>query len=80
MLPNLQRSGTLGDANAWRSILIDGALKANGMVSFARVLTPQQAQLIRLYVIDEATWAKPHLAGDTGEHGAAKVPAPTGVR
>ena len=80
VLPNLQRSGTLGDASAWKSILIDGALKANGMVSFARVLTPEQAQLIRLYVIDEATWAKTHLGGDTGEHAPAKVPAPTGVR
>lgn len=80
VLPNLQRSGTLGSPQAWHSILIDGALKDNGMVSFARVLTPAQAQLIRLYVIDEANWARTHLSGDTGEHGPAKVLAPTGVR
>ena len=80
MLPNLQRSGTLGNPDAWKSILIDGALKDNGMVSFAKVLTPEPAQLIRLYVIDEANWAKTHL-GDAGDAGAKpKVPAPTGVR
>ena len=79
VLPNLQRSGVLGNKDAWHSILIDGALKDNGMVSFKRVLTPEQAQLIRLYVIDEANWAKTHLKGDA-EHGPAKVPAPTGVR
>ena len=61
VLPNLQRSATLGDAAAWKSILIDGALKSNGMVSFAKVLTPEQAQLVRLYVIDEAHWAQQNL-------------------
>ncbi len=41
--------------------MIDGALKDQGMVSFAKVLTPDQAQLIRLYVIDEAHWAQKNL-------------------
>jgi quinohemoprotein ethanol dehydrogenase len=75
VLPNLQRSGTLGSQDAWHSILIDGALKDQGMVSFAKVLTPEEAQLIRLYVIDEANWAKTHL-GD----GAAKAPTKTAMR
>ena len=77
VLPNLQRSGTLGSGDAWHSILIDGALKEQGMVSFAKVLTPEQAQLIRLYVIDEANWARAHLDGAPAR---AEVPAPTGVR
>ncbi|UVO50294.1 PQQ-dependent dehydrogenase, methanol/ethanol family [Sphingomonas sp. SUN019] len=63
VLPNLQRSATLGDADAWKSILIDGALAKNGMVSFAKVMTPEQAQLVRLYVIDEANWAQQNLGG-----------------
>lgn len=79
VLPNLQRSGTLGSQDAWHSILIDGALKDQGMVSFAKVLTPAEAQLIRLYVIDEANWARTHLDG-APKTAAAKVPAPTGVR
>ena len=61
VLPNLQRSATLGDADAWHAILIDGALAGNGMVSFKKVLTPEQAQAVRLYVIDEANWAKRNL-------------------
>lgn len=61
VLPNLQHSGVLADAETWKSILIDGALKDQGMVSFAKVLTPEQAQLIRGYVIDEARWARANL-------------------
>jgi quinohemoprotein ethanol dehydrogenase len=61
VLPNLQASGALGNADAWKSILIDGALKDNGMVSFARVLTPAQAESIRHYVIDEANWGAKNL-------------------
>ncbi|MGN6818224.1 MAG: PQQ-dependent dehydrogenase, methanol/ethanol family [Sphingomonas sp.] len=61
VLPDLQRSGVLADADTWKSILIDGALSKQGMVSFAKVMTPEQAQLIRFYVIDEANWAKRNL-------------------
>ena len=61
VLPDLQRSAVLADADTWKSILIDGALAKNGMVSFAKVLSPEQAQLIRLYIIDEANWAKKNL-------------------
>jgi quinohemoprotein ethanol dehydrogenase len=70
VLPDLQRSGVLADADTWKSILIDGALAKNGMVSFAKVISPEQAQLIRLYVIDEANWAKKNLP-----QGAAGKPA-----
>lgn len=66
VLPNLQRSATLGNADAWHSILIEGALKDNGMVSFARVMTPAQAQLVRLYVLDEAHWAQRNLGNGGG--------------
>lgn len=61
VLPNLQNSPVLADADTWKSILIDGVLKERGMVSFARVLTPEQAQSIRHYVIDEARWARANL-------------------
>jgi quinohemoprotein ethanol dehydrogenase len=65
VLPNLQNAPVLSDAETWKSILIDGALKDRGMVSFARVMTPEQAQAIRHYVIDEARWARANL-GDGG--------------
>ena len=55
------RAAVLGNAEAWKSILIDGALKDQGMVSFSQVMTPSQAEAVRLYVIDEANWGKTHL-------------------
>jgi quinohemoprotein ethanol dehydrogenase len=58
--PDLRYSGALGDAATWKSVVIDGVLKDSGMVSFASVLSPAQAQAIRLYVIDQANWDKAH--------------------
>ncbi|HWW64753.1 MAG TPA: PQQ-dependent dehydrogenase, methanol/ethanol family [Sphingomonadaceae bacterium] len=58
--PDLRHSGALADADTWKSIVIDGVLKDNGMVSFSPVLTPEQANEIRLYVIDQANWDKAH--------------------
>ncbi|PCG13450.1 MULTISPECIES: PQQ-dependent dehydrogenase, methanol/ethanol family [Sphingomonas] len=72
VLPNLQNSPVLSDADTWKSILIDGALKERGMVSFARVITPEQAQAIRHYVIDEARWARANLGDGAAAKGARK--------
>lgn len=79
VLPNLQHSAVLGDADTWKSILIDGALKDQGMVSFARVLTPDQAQSIRHYIIDEARWARANLGDGAPAKGRTK-PVATGLR
>ena len=61
ILPNLQRSGVTGSADAWNSIVSDGALKASGMVSFSRVMSPRQAEAVRSYVVDEANWARKNI-------------------
>ena len=55
-------SGLLGNADAWKGVIIDGALKDSGMVSFAKVLTPQDAEAIRAYVVDRSIWTKANLA------------------
>ena len=62
VLPNLQRSGALADAEAWKAVLIDGVLEGNGMISFKRVMTSGEAESVRRYVIDEANWAKRNLS------------------
>jgi quinohemoprotein ethanol dehydrogenase len=54
VLPDLRRSGALGDAKSWAAIVHGGALKANGMASFANVMNEQQAETIRQYVIKRA--------------------------
>jgi quinohemoprotein ethanol dehydrogenase len=59
--PDLRVSGLLTNADAWKTVIIDGALKDRGMVSFARVLTPADAEAIRAYVIDRSTWTKANL-------------------
>jgi PQQ-dependent dehydrogenase (methanol/ethanol family) len=53
-LPDLRRSATIRDTAAFKSIVIDGALSANGMASFSRYLDATQAENIRAYLITEA--------------------------
>ncbi|GGJ51228.1 PQQ-dependent dehydrogenase, methanol/ethanol family [Sphingopyxis bauzanensis] len=60
--PDLRVSGTLANAMAWKGVVIEGALKDRGMVSFAKVLTPQDAEAIRAYVIERSNWTKANLA------------------
>lgn len=54
VLPDLRRSAALGDAAAWQTIVHDGALKENGMVSWSGVMNAQQIETIRNYVIKRA--------------------------
>jgi quinohemoprotein ethanol dehydrogenase len=60
--PDLRVSGSLSNADAWNSVLIEGALKDRGMVSFAKVLTAQDAEKLRAYVIDRSHWTKANAA------------------
>jgi len=50
ILPDLRRSGYIHDAAAFRSVVIDGELASLGMASFADVVTPEQAENIRIYL------------------------------
>ena len=52
--PDLRYSGLLFDEESWKMVVIDGALKDNGMVSFAPVISEEEAQSIRHYVIMRA--------------------------
>ena len=54
IIPDLRYSGTLTSAENWQMIVHDGALKANGMVSFAPVMTKPEIESIRHYVIARA--------------------------
>lgn len=55
VLPDLRRSAMLENAEAWKSIVHDGALTDNGMVGFAVSLSPEQVEGLRQYVIHRAT-------------------------
>ncbi|MDG2003490.1 MAG: PQQ-dependent dehydrogenase, methanol/ethanol family [Novosphingobium sp.] len=49
--PDLRYSATLSDSNAIKSIIIEGALKHNGMVSFEKALADEDSEAIRHYLI-----------------------------
>ena len=53
-LPDLKKSQMLLTADNWKSVVIDGAKKANGMASFARFMSPKDAEDVRAYVLTEA--------------------------
>lgn len=55
---DLRRSAALASPEAWKSVVIDGLLKDLGMVSFAEILTPQDAEDIRAYVLRQAMKAQ----------------------
>jgi len=50
VLPDLRRSGALADKAAWNGIVIGGALKDRGMVSFAKWIGADDAEAVRAYI------------------------------
>ncbi len=54
LLPDLRRSALLADGGGWAGVVHDGVMRSQGMVSFASVLTPEQIESIRHYVIKRA--------------------------
>jgi quinohemoprotein ethanol dehydrogenase len=56
LVPDLRYSGFLASqaSKGWYDIVLGGALKKEGMVSFAQVLDHQQADAIRSYIIQRA--------------------------
>jgi quinohemoprotein ethanol dehydrogenase len=54
LVPDLRHSGAIGSAAAIKSVVIDGALQHNGMVSFSSAIKPEDVEAIRQYVISRA--------------------------
>lgn len=54
VLPDLRWSLYTSSADAWKGAVLDGNLQANGMVSFADVLSEEDAEAIRAYVVQQA--------------------------
>ncbi len=52
--PDLRHSAALGDAKSWQTIVHDGALTANGMVGWSKILSPGDVDSIRAYVVHRA--------------------------
>ncbi|WP_232059181.1 PQQ-dependent dehydrogenase, methanol/ethanol family [Kineobactrum salinum] len=54
ILPDLRWSALLGSDDAWWTVVGKGALRDQGMVGFASVLKPEDAEAVRAYVIKRA--------------------------
>ena len=54
LVPDLRHSGTINSPDAIRAVVIDGALKHNGMVSFSSALKAEDVESIRQYLIKRA--------------------------
>jgi alcohol dehydrogenase (cytochrome c)/quinohemoprotein ethanol dehydrogenase len=72
--PDLRTSPALGNADLFKAIVLDGALAANGMVSFAEALDADAAEAVREYVVTLAIEAK--AAEDAAARRAADAENP----
>jgi len=54
LVPDLRHSSAIGFADTIKAVVIDGALKHQGMVSFASAMKPADAEAIRQYLIKRA--------------------------
>jgi PQQ-dependent dehydrogenase (methanol/ethanol family) len=54
VLPDLRYTPMIQSTESFRSVLIDGALADRGMVSFAEILSAEDAESIRAYLVDRA--------------------------
>jgi len=52
--PDLRRSALLANRDAFRQVVIGGALAQNGMASFSAYLKPEEAEAIRAYLNEQA--------------------------
>jgi len=62
MFPDLRYSGALQNTDAFQAIVLGGALKQNGMVSFKSALPPADTEDVRAYIVARAIWSKTHTA------------------
>ncbi|HEV2703295.1 MAG TPA: c-type cytochrome [Steroidobacteraceae bacterium] len=60
MFPDLRYSGALQNTDGFQTIVLGGALKQNGMVSFKAALSPTDAEDVRAYLVGRAIWSQTH--------------------
>ena len=73
MFPDLRYAPRSTAPKVFKSIVIDGALTANGMVSFKSALTQEQVDSIRAYMVSRAIDAKKNGPGVDSLDSAAGV-------
>ena len=66
LFPDLRYSAALGSRDVFNTIVLDGALSSNGMVSFRKALQPDEAEAVRAYLVGRAHYAQVHGPGGFG--------------
>ena len=74
VLPDLRWSSYTASPEDWNAVVMDGALAANGMVSFADVLTPEDSEAIRAYVVAQAHLNRAEDADDGSAEDSGGTP------
>jgi quinohemoprotein ethanol dehydrogenase len=62
-LPNLARSPVILAPDAFRAVVLDGALKSRGMAPFRRYFGEAELEDVRAFLLDEAKVAHPPVPG-----------------
>jgi PQQ-dependent dehydrogenase (methanol/ethanol family) len=71
VLPDLRWSPIASDATLWKGVVIDGNRKANGMVSFAPVMSEADAENIRAYVTMRSVQSYAEMHPEAAKAGVA---------
>jgi quinohemoprotein ethanol dehydrogenase len=79
MFPDLRYSAALNGADVFNSIVMEGALTANGMVSFKKALKQEDVDAIRAYMVSRAIDAKKNGPGGgfPGQQRGNGAPSPS---
>ena len=64
VIPDLRWSQLSADPAAWKSVVSDGALTQNGMIGFSYVLSEEESEAVRAYVVDQAYMNVRHRSGE----------------
>ncbi|MGE0668989.1 MAG: PQQ-dependent dehydrogenase, methanol/ethanol family [Sphingomonadales bacterium] len=54
VVPDLRWSANMKDEDAWRAVVLDGAMKETGMAGFGQMLNGEDAEAIRAYIVRRA--------------------------
>ncbi len=54
VLQDLRHSAMIGTAGAFQSVVLEGAFLGKGMASFAEVLSEEDAEAVRAFIVDQA--------------------------
>lgn len=63
ILPDLRWSAYTSNAQAWKTVIIDGVLASNGMVSFAEQLSTDDVEAVRAYIVHRAHETREDTSG-----------------